>query len=41
MGVFFLLPVALIVWFVFLRPTHRRRYRAAIAELPRWELRAE
>jgi hypothetical protein len=40
-GVFFLLPVALIVWFVFLRPTHRRRYRAAIAELPRWELRAE
>jgi len=40
-GVFALLPVALIVWFVFLRPTHRKRYRAAIAELPRWELRAE
>ena len=33
--------MALIVWFVFLRPTHRRRYREAIAELPRWDLRAE
>jgi hypothetical protein len=37
-SVFFLLPVALSVWFVFLRPMHRRRYRAAIADLPRWEL---
>ncbi len=40
-GVFFLLPVALVSWFVFIRPTHRKRYRAAIAELPRWDLRAE
>ena len=40
-GVFFLLPVALVAWFVFIRPTHRKRYRAAIAQLPRWDLRAE
>jgi hypothetical protein len=40
-SVFFLLPVALGVWFVFLRPVHRRRYRAAIADLPRWELHPE
>jgi hypothetical protein len=40
-GVFFLLPVALITWFVFLRPLHRKRYRAAIKTLPRWELRAD
>jgi hypothetical protein len=40
-GVFFLMPVAFIGWFVFLRPTHRRRYREAIADLPRWDLRAD
>jgi hypothetical protein len=40
-GVFFLMPVALIAWFVFIRPTHRKRYRAAIANLPRWDLRAD
>jgi hypothetical protein len=40
-SVFFLLPVALGVWFVFLRPVHRRRYRRAIANLPRWELKPE
>jgi hypothetical protein len=40
-SVFFLLPVALLGWFVFLRPVHRRRYRAAIAELPRWNLHPE
>jgi hypothetical protein len=40
-SVFFLLPVALLGWFVFLRPVHRRRYRAAIANLPRWELHPE
>jgi hypothetical protein len=39
-GVFFLMPVALITWFVFIRPAHRKRYRAAIANLPRWDLRA-
>jgi hypothetical protein len=40
-SVFFLLPVALSVWFVFVRPVHRRRYRRAIADLPRWELKPE
>ncbi len=40
-GVFFLMPVALISWFVFVRPAHRKRYRAAIADLPRWDLRAD
>jgi hypothetical protein len=40
-SIFFLLPVALLAWFVFLRPVHRRRYRAAIADLPRWELHPE
>jgi hypothetical protein len=40
-SVFFLLPVALLGWFVLLRPVHRRRYRRAIAELPRWELHPE
>jgi hypothetical protein len=40
-SVFFLLPVGLMGWFLFLRPLHRRRYRAAIADLPRWDLRAE
>jgi hypothetical protein len=40
LNVFVLLPLALVTWFVFLRPAHRRRYRRAIAELPRWNLRA-
>ena len=40
-GVFFLMPVGTISWFVFIRPTHRRRYREAIADLPRWDLRAD
>jgi hypothetical protein len=37
-SVFLLLPISITVWFVFLRPAHRRRYRRAIADLPRWEL---
>ena len=40
-GVFFLLPVALVTWFVFLRPVHRRRYRRAIRGRPRWQLGAD
>jgi hypothetical protein len=40
-SVFFLLPVSLTTWFTLLRPVHRRRYRAAIRELPRWNLRSE
>jgi hypothetical protein len=40
-SLFFLLPGALTMWFVIVRPAHRRRYRAAIGELPRWDLRPE
>jgi hypothetical protein len=40
-SVFVLLPLAMMAWFIFVRPAHRRRYRRAIAELPRWELRPE
>jgi hypothetical protein len=40
-SVFFLLPVALMTWFIFIRPVHRKRYRAAIADLPKWELKPE
>jgi Flp pilus assembly protein TadB len=41
MNVFILLPMALLAWFTFIRPAHRRRYRRAIADLPRWDLRAD
>jgi hypothetical protein len=40
-SVFVLLPLTLMIWFYFVRPAHRRRYRRAIAERPRWELRPE
>jgi hypothetical protein len=40
-NVFVLLPLAMVIWFSFVRPIHRRRYRQAIADLPRWELRPE
>jgi Flp pilus assembly protein TadB len=40
-NVFILLPLALLSWFLFLRPAHQRRYRRAIADLPRWDLRAD
>jgi Flp pilus assembly protein TadB len=40
-NVFVLLPLAMMIWFVFLRPTHQRRYRQAISDLPRWELRPQ
>ena len=40
-SVFVLLPMAMMGWFIFIRPAHRRRYREAIAELPRWELSPE
>ncbi len=40
-GVFFLLPAGLVLWFVFVRPLQRKRYRAAVKTLPRWELRAD
>ena len=37
-SLFILLPVGTMVWFFFLQPVHRRRYRSAISALPRWEL---
>lgn len=40
-NVFVLLPLAMMIWFVFLRPTHQRRYRQAVSDLPRWELRPQ
>jgi Flp pilus assembly protein TadB len=41
LSVFVLLPLSVATWFAFIRPLHRRRFRAAIADLPRWNLRAE
>ncbi len=40
-SLFILLPFALVAWGMLVRPVHRRRYAAALGELPRWELRAE
>lgn len=40
-SLFILLPVALIGWSTLLRPLHRRRYAAALGELPRWRLRPQ
>jgi hypothetical protein len=40
-SVFILLPLALMLWFYFVRPFHRRPYRRAIGELPKGELRPE
>ena len=40
-NVFVLLPMAMVIWFSFVRPAHRKRYQRAIADLPRWELRPE
>ena len=40
-SVFVLLPLTLMIWFYFIRPAHRRRYRRAIAELPKWQLRPQ
>ena len=40
-SVFILLPMAMMAWFILVRPAHRRRYRRAIADLPRWSLRPE
>ena len=40
-SMFILLPVGTMAWFFFIQPVHRRRYRRAIADLPRWKLRPE
>ncbi|MDT7609858.1 MAG: hypothetical protein QOG96_4361 [Pseudonocardiales bacterium] len=39
-SLFVLLPAVLVLWGMVLRPIHRRRYAAALGELPRWELRS-
>lgn len=40
-SLFILLPVGTMAWFFFIQPVHRRRYRRAIADLPRWKLSPE
>ena len=40
-GALDLLMLGTMTWFIFIRPAHRKRYRRAIAELPRWTLRPE
>jgi len=40
-SVFVFLPLAMMTWFIFIQPGHRRRYRRAIADLPRWKLSPE
>lgn len=40
-SLFFLLPCALILWGMVLRPVQRRRYSKAMGVLPKWDLRAE
>jgi hypothetical protein len=39
-SLFVMLPAVLVLWGMVLRPIHRRRYAAALGELPRWELRS-
>lgn len=39
-SLFILMPGTLIGWMTLIRPAHRRRYRAAIDDLPEWTLRA-
>ena len=40
-SVIILLPFSMLLWFYFIQPFHRRRYRRAIAELPKWQLRPD
>ncbi|MFM9128108.1 MAG: hypothetical protein ACKOTA_11310 [Solirubrobacterales bacterium] len=40
-SVFILLPSVLLVWFMIIRPVHRRSFQKAIANLPTWDLRAD
>jgi hypothetical protein len=35
------LPLILVTWFLYVRPLLRRRYLRAIADRPRWQVRAE
>lgn len=40
-SVIILLPFSMLLWFYFIQPFHRKRYRRAIAELPKWQLRPD
>lgn len=40
-SLFILLPFALLVWGMLIRPIHRRRYGEALGELPKWNLHPE
>ena len=40
-SVFILLPSVLLIWFMIIRPVHRRSFQKAIADLPTWDLRAD
>ncbi len=40
-AVFVLLPSVLVLWFMLLRPPHRRGFQKAISDLPTWDLRAD
>jgi hypothetical protein len=40
-AVFILLPSVIVVWFMLVRPQHRRRFQQAMSGLPSWDLRAE
>ncbi|MGI8714793.1 MAG: hypothetical protein ACR2NR_16750 [Solirubrobacteraceae bacterium] len=38
LGALLLVAIVATTWSMFFRPIHRRQYRAAIAELPSWEI---
>jgi hypothetical protein len=40
-GGLILVAFATTAWSMFARPLHRRRYRAALAKLPSWEIEPE
>ncbi len=41
LGGLLLVAIVATTWSMFFRPLHRRRYRAALAKLPSWELDPE
>ena len=40
-SVFILLPSVLLIWFMLIRPAHRRSFEKAVSNLPTWDLRAD
>lgn len=41
LGGLLIVVVVAITWSMFFRPLHRRKYRAALAELPTWKIKPE